>query len=77
MRYAFRGVDTTIRDGILETMRQCKTRENLNNGGYAFREPSNPFEDGGRPGYEAQDREFQAFWDTTAVSPEENINSND
>lgn len=76
MHRLFRGADPVITEGILESMRQGTTGEKLNNADYAFRLPSNPFENVGRPGYEAQDRELRALMEETARTPEENADEN-
>jgi AbiV family abortive infection protein len=76
MRRLFRRADPVIAEGILESMRHGTTGEKLNNADYAFRLPSNPFENVGRPGYEAQDRELRALMEETARTPEENADEN-
>lgn len=75
-RRLFRRADPVIAEGILESMRHGTTGEKLNNADYAFRLPSNPFENVGRPGYEAQDRELRALMEETARTPEENADEN-
>lgn len=77
MRKLLGSLDPVMVEEILESMRQGKTGEKLNNAGYSFQLPSTPFENVGRPGYEAQDRELSALWEDTACAPDENADSND
>lgn len=70
-RRLFRRVDPLIAEPIFESMRRGTTGMKLNNHGYAFHLPSNPFENVGLPGYEAQDRELWALLEETAGTPEE------
>ena len=61
MRSVMHGVDPEIVEEIVELMRVGTTGVKLHNTGYAFVLPQNPFENVGRPGYEAQDRELWAL----------------
>ena len=62
MRSLMRRVqDAEMVEHILDTMRAGKSAQALNNAGYAFVLPENPFDTVGRPGYEAQDRELAAL----------------
>lgn len=65
-------IDPSMTDGMIESMREGRKGEKFNNEGYAFHLPSNPFENVGRPGYEAQDRELRALMQDTSGGPEEN-----
>lgn len=56
-----RSVDPEIVEQIVESMRSGTTGEKLHNTSYAFVLAKNPFENVGRPGYEAQDRELWAL----------------
>ncbi|MEV7646715.1 AbiV family abortive infection protein [Arthrobacter sp. NPDC089319] len=71
MRHVMRGVDPVIVEKMLESMRQGRQGEKLNNGAYTFQLPSNAFENVGQPGYEAQDRELWALMEDASPSPEE------
>lgn len=64
-------VDPEIVERIVESMREGSKGEYLNNSGYGFILPENPFETVGRPGYEAQDRELLALMDELAESGDE------
>lgn len=66
MRKLFRNADPVITEGVLENMRRGAKGKKLNNAAYAFVLPSNPFENVGRPGYEAQDRELIALMRETS-----------
>lgn len=77
MRHSFRSADPGIRDRIIESMRRGETGEPLRNADYAFRAPSSPFENVGRPGYEAQDRELRALWEEDGGAQEDGDNSNE
>lgn len=54
-------VDPDMVTSIIKSMREGTKGKKLNNADYAFILPENPFENVGRPGYEAQDRELQAL----------------
>lgn len=54
-------VDPAIAHSVVESMREGTPGKKLNNAEYAFVLPSNPFDNVGRPGYEAQDRELWAL----------------
>lgn len=58
MRGLLSRADTDKAEKILESMRHGQRGETFNNAAYAFRLPDHPFENIGRPGYEAQDREL-------------------
>lgn len=47
---------------IIESMREGAKGKKPNKAAYGFTLPTNPFENVGRPGYEAQDRELFALW---------------
>ncbi|OHU32920.1 hypothetical protein BKG78_17425 [Mycobacteroides chelonae] len=56
------GLDESRREQIIENMRQGREAQPLNNGGYRFELPgpeSNPFENLGKRGYEAETRELE------------------
>lgn len=61
IRTLMRSLDPEIGQRIVESMREVRTGKKLNNAAYAFVLPENPFENVGRPGYEAQDRELFAL----------------
>src|SRR5699024_6005923 len=63
MRRLMRRVDLEIAEELLESMRAGSKGDPINNAAYGFRLSSEPFENVGRPGYEAQDRELQALWE--------------
>ena len=52
---------------IIVTMRQGTKGTKLANSEYAFMLPTNPFENVGRPGYEAHDRELAALAEDLAA----------
>ena len=60
-RSLMRSVDPEIVEQIVESMRSGTTGEKPHNTSYAFVLAKNPFENVGRPGYEAQDRELWAL----------------
>lgn len=64
-------IDPSITDRMIESMHEGRKGEKFNNDGYAFHLPSNPFENVGRPGYEAQDRELWALMEEPSGDPEE------
>lgn len=64
-------IDPTITADMIESMRAGRKGERFNNAGYAFHLPSNPFENFGRPGYEAEDRELLALMENTQSAPGE------
>lgn len=66
-----------ITEGVLENMRRGAKGKKLNNAAYAFVLPSNPFENVGRPGYEAQDRELIALMRETSEATSNHRNDHD
>lgn len=64
-------VDPAIANDMLESMRQGSTGMKLNNSDYAFHLPNNPFENVGRPGHEAQDREMFTLTKDISSTPRE------
>ncbi|MFC9982886.1 AbiV family abortive infection protein [Gordonia sp. NPDC127522] len=60
-RHLMRRADPRIVDRVVDSMRVGVRGKNLQNAGYGFVLPENPFENVGRPGYEAQDRELRAL----------------
>jgi AbiV family abortive infection protein len=68
MRLAMSDVDPEITANTIESMRTGREGLPLNNASYAFILPINPFENVGRPGYEAMDRELWALVDSDAHS---------
>lgn len=64
-------IDPTITENMIESMQEGRKGEKFNNAGYAFHLPSNPFENVGRPGYEAEDRELLALMENTPGPPED------
>lgn len=72
MRHLMRSVDREIVEDIVESMRKGTKGEKPNNAAYCFTLPKNPFENVGRPGYEAQDRELFALMERVeAERPDE------
>lgn len=63
MRRALRGADPQTVTHILESMRQGRRGGRMNNAEYAFVLPENPFENLGKPGYEAEERELALLMD--------------
>jgi|GEM_PF-1745554 len=63
MRRMVRSADPELAESLIASMREGSTGEKLNNAAYAFVLPQNPFENVGRPGYEAEDRELFALMD--------------
>ncbi|MFD5213117.1 AbiV family abortive infection protein [Microbacterium sp. NPDC058345] len=63
MRRILRNMDQAMADRMLESMREGKNGETLNNAAYAFELPENPFATVGKPGHEAEDRELLALWE--------------
>ncbi len=61
MRRLMCSADPEIVEGLIESMREGTKGEKPNNAAYGFTLPTNPFENVGRPGYEAQDRELFAL----------------
>lgn len=57
MRRLMRSANPEIIEEIIESMREGAKGKKPNNAAYDFTLPTNPFENVGRPGYEAQDRE--------------------
>lgn len=71
-RQLMRRVDPEMVENIVESMREGTKGEQLNNAAYAFVLPKNPFENVGRPGYEAQDRELLALEEElSSTTPED------
>lgn len=72
---AVSGFDESIREQIIENMRQGRDERPLNNDGYRFELPgpeSNPFENLGKRGYEAQTRELEKLAEEIGLDdPEE------
>lgn len=66
-RALIRNLDTEISENIIKSMREGKTGKKLNNVAYAFVLPENPFQNIGRPGYEAQDRELRALMEDRSL----------
>ena len=67
-----RSVDRAIVEDIVESMRKGTQGEKPNNAAYGFTLPKNPFENVGKPGYEAQDRELFALMESVeAERPDE------
>ena len=60
-RTLMKNVDPDLVARIVSSMREGTKGTRLNNADYAFNLPTNPFENVGRPGYEAQDRELWAL----------------
>ncbi|WP_284982456.1 AbiV family abortive infection protein [Arthrobacter sp. efr-133-TYG-118] len=71
MRSMMKRVEPAIVERILSSMRQGTEGEGLNNAAYAFTLPESPFENIGRPGYEAQDRELQVIAEETSSTASE------
>lgn len=63
-RQLMSSVDPESVEEHLEFMREGSKGEKINNAAYGFPLPSNPFENVGRPGYEAQDRELFALMES-------------
>lgn len=63
MRRTLRDADPETAEHILESMRQGSVGERMNNAAYAFVLPKNPFENLGKPGYEAEERELALLMD--------------
>ena len=57
-RNLMRRADAEIVEGMVESMREGIKGESPNNAAYGFTLPADPFENVGRSGYEAQDREL-------------------
>ncbi|KQU45806.1 hypothetical protein ASG84_10885 [Rhodococcus sp. Leaf278] len=60
-RRLMRDVDPSIVEQVVESMSVGAKGVDLRNASYAFVLPANPFDNVGRPGYEAQDRELWAL----------------
>lgn len=58
-----RRMDPAIANRMLESMPEGTKGEPVSNAAYGFTLSSEPFENVGQPGYEAQDRELQALWE--------------
>ncbi len=67
MRRLMRRVEPKVVEKIIATMRQGTKGTKLANSEYAFMLPTNPFENVGRPGYEAHDRELAALAEDLAA----------
>jgi len=55
-------IDSEIAERMLESMREGTEGTPVSNAAYGFTLSDKPFENVGRPGYEAQDRELHALW---------------
>lgn len=71
MRSLMRSWDPEIVEGIIASKRAGTKGKKLNNEAYGFTLPTNPFENVGRPGYEAQDRELFALMEQVDVEQSE------
>lgn len=65
MRQLMGRVDSAIAHSVIESMREGTPGKKLNNAAYAFVLSSDAFENVGRPGYEAQDRELWSLIEDT------------
>lgn len=72
MRGLMRRVDPEIAEQIIESMRQGTKGTKVAIATYSFTLPENPFENIGRPGYEAQDRELAALAEDLAADEDGN-----
>lgn len=63
MRQLTRRIEPEMVESLLKSMRDGREGTPINNAAYGFTLSSEPFENVGRPGYEAQDRELQALWE--------------
>lgn len=61
MHRILRSIEPAIAERMIESMREGKKGEVLNNAAYAFDLPENPFATTGKPGHEAEDRELLAL----------------
>ncbi len=75
-RSMMKRVEPAIVERILSSMREGTEGEKLNNAAYAFTLPENPFENIGRPGYEAQDRELRMIAEETPSTASEGPDGN-
>lgn len=71
MRRLMRSADPELVDDLVEAMRKGTKGEKPNNAAYGFTLPMNPFENVGRPGYEAHDRELFALMGRVEDEPSE------
>lgn len=70
MRSLLRRTNAETVDKVLESMRRGREGETLHNAAYAFRLPDQPFENIGRPGYEAQGRELWSLMNASDSMPD-------